>query len=154
MKNTTQIKEILGKLSKDQKAIEKATLELQALINAYSDTRAHPGIFNAKGNLVAKWCSKHKQYELATTFPKNTRSKDGLYSHCRYAEKRAKSYAARITKLKDAYFNASDKERKNIIKTIDQLQLVKNDYNFKDDVPDEIYQAQVEFEKQYKEQII
>jgi hypothetical protein len=153
MKNTTQIQEILGKLSKDQKAIEKATLEIQALISAYSDTRAHPGILDAKGNLVAKWCSKHKQYELATTFPRNTRSKDGLYSHCRYAERRAKNYASRITKLKDAYFNASDKERKSIINEIDQLQLVKNDYDFKEDVPNEVYKAQVEFEKQYKEQI-
>jgi hypothetical protein len=154
MKNTTQIATILSTLSTDKKKIESATKQLQAIINTYSATRVNPGILNADGTLVAKWCSKHKQYELATTFPANTRSKDGLYSHCRYAEKRAKSYSAKVQKLKDEFFKTEDGKKQAEIKSkIADIELVKNNYDFKEDVPTDIYKNQIKFEKDYKSEL-
>jgi len=152
MKNTNEIKTILTQVANKKLSTDEALAQIQAMINSYSDTRAHPGIYDDKNNLVAKWCSKHKQYELATTFPRNSRSKDGLYSHCRYAEKRAKQYSAKITKLKDNFFKGKLSEDQ-VKKEISKLEASKNNYNFEQDAPKDVINEQVNFEKKFKDKL-
>jgi len=153
MKNTTLITTTLKNYKAETISLDDAIATIQSAITAHSGTRAHAGLIK-DDKLVAKWCSKHQQYELATTFPKNTRSTDGLYSHCRFAEKRAKSYSAKIMKLKDDFFKTEDEKIHDKIKLdIKKIEAVKNDYDFKEDVTEEVYEAQVKFEKDFKKEL-
>jgi hypothetical protein len=137
MKHTQNIAEILQNVASNKLSVEEATSAIQMLITAHSGTRANPGIY-VNGKLVGKWCTKHQQYEPVDMFPKNSRSSDGLYSHCRYAEKRAKSYIAKIAKLKDNYFKAKDaKVEAKIKEEIKKLESSKNDYSFEVDAPED-----------------
>jgi glutaredoxin len=153
MKNTKIITEILRKVADKELTVEEATSTIQSMITSYSGNRAHPSLV-INGKLVGKWCTKHQQYEPAEMFPKNTRSSDGLYSHCRYAEKRAKSYAAKVSRLKDKYFQADDEKTGNKIKAeIKNLEADKNDYDFTVDAPKDKVAQLTQFMDKHKARI-
>ena len=154
MKNTTDIQKVLKDYKSDKITLDEATNNLQMLITAYSGSRAHPPIV-IDGKIVGKYCTKHKQYEPAEMFPRNSRSKDGLYSHCRYAEKRAKQYMARIQKLKDEFFQTENTKKQASIKSkIAELNLNKNSYAFEADAPSDAIKQLEAFTKKYKKELI
>jgi len=150
MKNTTEIKSTLVAYKAGKITEAVAIANLQTMITAYAGTRSHPNLI-IDGTVVAKYCTKHKQYEVAEFFPKNKRSKDGLYSHCRYAEKRAKSYAYKVQALKNDFFKKEDSKSQDKIKSeIDKIESIKNDYNFKTDADAEAHTKQAALIKQHK----
>lgn len=96
-----------------------------------------PNIYNDAGELTEKWCSKHQMYHSVEHFPKSRSSKDGLYSHCRFAERRAKYYAKLIKQLKEKVFMAMSQDQevdmKAITKQIDQLKVKAKQFDWEAD---------------------
>jgi hypothetical protein len=94
------------------------------LAHSYNDTRAHAPIYEGD-TIVAKWCSRHHRYEPIEVFPKNSRAKDGYYSHCRYAERHLKKVSREIEKLKASVFD-EDVDVSQVKKQVDYLESIKH----------------------------
>ena len=121
-------------------------------------TKSRPLIYDGP-NIVAKFCTKHQAYELVEAFPKSVASKDGLYSHCRYAEKvgKAKAYSLQKLKAKIAELVMADDP------DLDKISSLKEEYNNQKsvvveydqvaDYPDEEYKKLVAFNKKFKKQL-
>lgn len=92
------------KLSSKQQEAIREVVELMLVQTRASSGQKHPNKLDAEGNLSEKWCSKHQMYHAVEHFPKSRSSKDGLYSHCRFAERRAKYYAKRVKQVQEQVF--------------------------------------------------
>ena len=97
----------------------------------------HPGKYDDDGNLVEKWCSKHQMYHEVEHFPKSRSSKDGLYSHCRFAERRAKYYSKKVKQVQEQVFKdmteGIEVNMTEVNDTINKYKILGKQYNWEAD---------------------
>ncbi len=125
---TQQITDL--KLNLNKKQLEAINKLIASLVPTKTIRTKHAPILNKAGDIVAKFCTRHQRYEPVEVFPKNTSSSDGLYSHCRYAEKVLKAKQHKISKLKNDYFASDEKAQAKIKSEIEKLQ--STDVTFSD----------------------
>jgi len=106
---------------------EDQAMKVLEIAHAHNDTRAHAPIYDGD-KIIAKWCSRHKRYEPIEVFPRNSRAKDGYYSHCRFAESHLKKVTRDIEKLKASAFD-EDADIEAIKKDIKHLESIKHEFD-------------------------
>jgi len=128
----TKLQEL--KLSQDEQA---EVLQIVANMITVAGQK-QPNILDADGNVVEKYCGKHNMYHPASYFPKSRAAKDGLYGHCRYAEKRIKFYAKQVKTIKDAAFTkmalGDDVDMKLVTQKIDEAKVASKQFDLEDDM--------------------